>query len=251
MQKNIKQNVNRDAGFSLVELSIVLVVLGLLVGGVLGGQSLIRAAELRSVMTDANAYVTAVGQFRAQYRALPGDFARATNLWAATASGDGSGTVTGVERYRAWQQLNLAAMTEKIYTGTQGAGGTEDFVIASNTPGSRVATAGFAFYYANLTATTLAYTVNMGNMITFGRHIGTNSGAPISAVLRPDDAFSIDTKMDDGRPGTGNWIANGTGGGNFGTATACTTSTSGTDYAGNYRLDLTNPACSFFIKTGF
>ncbi|PZP83692.1 MAG: type II secretion system protein, partial [Azospirillum brasilense] len=54
-------------GFSLVELSIVLVILGLLTGGILGGQSLIRAAELRTISTDANRYITAAQTFRDKY----------------------------------------------------------------------------------------------------------------------------------------------------------------------------------------
>ena len=69
--------------FSLVELSIVLVILGLLTGGILGGQSLIRAAELRSVSTEAARYTTAVYSFRDKYMALPGDMPNATAFWGA------------------------------------------------------------------------------------------------------------------------------------------------------------------------
>ena len=54
-------------GFSLVELSIVLVILGLLVGGVLSGQSLIRASELRKYTTSADKYKTAILSFRDKY----------------------------------------------------------------------------------------------------------------------------------------------------------------------------------------
>lgn len=60
-------------GFSLVELSIVLVILGLLTGGILAGQSLIRAAELRSVTTEYGRWVTAMHSFRDKYMAIPGD----------------------------------------------------------------------------------------------------------------------------------------------------------------------------------
>ncbi|MBX9726410.1 MAG: prepilin-type N-terminal cleavage/methylation domain-containing protein, partial [Rickettsiales bacterium] len=67
--------------FSLVELSIVLVILGLLVGGVLSGQSLIRAAELRAVSTEYSRYVTSAQTFRDKYFALPGDMNNATRFW--------------------------------------------------------------------------------------------------------------------------------------------------------------------------
>ena len=69
------------SGFSLVELSIVLVILGLLTGGILAGQNLIRAAELRSVTTQFQNYHAAVMTFRDKYFALPGDMANAEDFW--------------------------------------------------------------------------------------------------------------------------------------------------------------------------
>jgi prepilin-type N-terminal cleavage/methylation domain-containing protein len=73
-------------GFSLVELSIVLVILGLLVGGVLSGQNLIRASELRKYITLQNQYRTAISAFRDKYFALPGDMTNATAFWSAKAA---------------------------------------------------------------------------------------------------------------------------------------------------------------------
>lgn len=72
--KNSKRIYN--GGFSLVELSIVLVILGLLTGGILGGQSLIKAAELRAVTTELDAFQTATNTFRQKYFALPGGHAQ-------------------------------------------------------------------------------------------------------------------------------------------------------------------------------
>lgn len=69
--------------FSLVELSIVLVILGLLTGGILAGQNLIRAAELRSVTTQLQQYQTALQTFRNKYFALPGDMTKATDFWTS------------------------------------------------------------------------------------------------------------------------------------------------------------------------
>ena len=60
--------------FSLVELSIVLVILGLLAGGVLSGQALIRAAELRSVTADYQRYTAAIMVFRDKYFSFPSLF---------------------------------------------------------------------------------------------------------------------------------------------------------------------------------
>ena len=75
--------------FSLVELSIVLVILGLLTGGILAGQSLIRAAELRSVTNEFQRYIVATQSFRDKYFAAPGDITDAHRFWTS-AGGNGA-----------------------------------------------------------------------------------------------------------------------------------------------------------------
>lgn len=125
--------------FSLVELSIVLVILGLLTGGILTGQSLIRASELRSVATEYQRYITATQTFRDKYFAIPGDMNNATRFWgrhstdgwcvtnssaavnAATGTCDGTGdrlvnwgpaASQSGENFQYWRQLALAGMIE-------------------------------------------------------------------------------------------------------------------------------------------
>ena len=63
----------RIEGFTLIELSIVLVIIGLIVGGVLTGQSLISAAEVRAQISQIEKYNSAVNTFRSKFNALPGD----------------------------------------------------------------------------------------------------------------------------------------------------------------------------------
>ena len=66
--------VNRsDRGFTLIEMASVLVIIGLIVGGILVGQSLIKAAEVRSEVTQMEKFQTAVNTFRDKYGYLPGD----------------------------------------------------------------------------------------------------------------------------------------------------------------------------------
>ena len=128
------------SAFSLVELSIVLVILGLLTGGILAGQNLIRAAELRSVTTQMTQYRTAFYTFRDKYFAIPGDMRNAIDFWGAqdgadgvgldcfndpsstqaTCNGDGDGDIQlypMTETYRAWQHLANAGLIEGTYTG--------------------------------------------------------------------------------------------------------------------------------------
>lgn len=94
-----------EKAFSLVELSIVLVILGLLVGGVLAGRDLIAAAALRAQMKQFETIEVAVNTFRVKYNGLPGDLRNADRLnlfsWPASkvgglGFGDGNGIIEGV-----------------------------------------------------------------------------------------------------------------------------------------------------------
>ncbi len=66
-KKNASRTANSRSAFTLIELSIVLIIIGLLVAGITGGAALINAAKLRSVMTDANANKIAANNFYSQY----------------------------------------------------------------------------------------------------------------------------------------------------------------------------------------
>src|SRR5580700_8566203 len=94
---------SHKSGFTLIELSIVLVIIGLIVGGVLVGQDLIRAAGVRATISQIEKYNTAVNTFRAKYNnQLPGDIsnpdAAAFGFAArgtAPGEGDGNGIIEG------------------------------------------------------------------------------------------------------------------------------------------------------------
>jgi prepilin-type N-terminal cleavage/methylation domain-containing protein len=155
----------KEAGFSLIELAIVLVILGLLAGGVLVGQSLIRAAELRSVVDDFEKYRLAVIIFEDRYRYLPGDMPNAAQIWGAADAGDGlgtdchdatsNGTTTcngngnklinsgnGSEWFHAWVQLKNAGLVEGSYTGRRIAD-PRQAVPGVNVPRSKLSNGGF------------------------------------------------------------------------------------------------------------
>lgn len=203
-------------GFSLVELSIVLVILGLLTGGILAGQSLIRAAELRSVSTEFSRYVTASQTFRDKYFQLPGDFTKATDFWTSaggnganaacqagtatttTCSGNGDGYVNLInsasvwEANRFWQHLALAGLIEGAYNGQSGV------TVGLNTPRSKISGATWRILGGP------GYTA--GDAYGFGGTYGNAMyfyHATSGALLKPEEAWNIDTKMDDGAPGSG------------------------------------------------
>lgn len=90
---------SKSSGFTLIELSLVLVIAGLLIGGVLAGQAMIEASKVYSLVGQTNKYLMAVQDFKERYNQLPGDIADP----AATAAGllprgnyDGSGNGDGV-----------------------------------------------------------------------------------------------------------------------------------------------------------
>lgn len=82
------------SGFTLIELSIVLVIIGLIAGGILVGQTLIHQAQVNKVITDLQKYMRAAQTFRTKYDALPGDFANATQVWGTASDCNTFGTAT-------------------------------------------------------------------------------------------------------------------------------------------------------------
>lgn len=220
----------RHAAFSLVELSIVLVILGLLVGGILAGQSLIRAAELRSLGADVTKYTTATFAFKDKYFGLPGDITNATSFWgiaggstgndvtcqdtsatdARTCNGDGNGQLdAGNEPYRYWQQLSNAGLIDGQFTGKgSGSGsGQNGCTIGRTCPRLRLDAATLkAIYSVGVISSVnlLAYSGN--NYFFLGKTSltnGTTNDNPLGAILSTEEAWNLDTKLDDGKPYNG------------------------------------------------
>lgn len=112
----------RSRGFSLVEVAIVLVIIGLILAAVLQGRQLIASAEYKSLKTQLAEYRNAFFTFRDRYNALPGDFAEADARLDLDSSdnGDGSGTIDDGpacsaatdESCLAWQHLRAAGMID-------------------------------------------------------------------------------------------------------------------------------------------
>ena len=114
-----------QAGFTLVEIAVVLVIIGLLLGGVLKGQELINSAKVKSLINDFRSVSTMIYAYQDRFRAFPGDDARADqhvgpNSAASTPANDlGNGriggswdsTTTTDESYRVWLHLRLANLT--------------------------------------------------------------------------------------------------------------------------------------------
>jgi len=102
-------------GFTLVELAIVLIIVGLLLGGVLKGQEIITNAKIKRLYNDYKGYMAAIYTYQERYSALPGDDRRATTRFpgCAGSNGDGDGYMydeDGTTWGRYWQHLRCAGI---------------------------------------------------------------------------------------------------------------------------------------------
>ncbi len=197
-----KVDIKRKQGFTLIELSIVLVIISLVVGGVIGGKSLIRSAELNSVVTDFTKYTTAYNNFLLQFDGVPGDFSEAESYWPGlTTNGNGShyigkppsGGAPRIfeERHYAWQHLVLAEMINGSYSGQGESGGYSGSVSGLNAPTSSIKGGGFVLSSEHAGT---YYT----NHLQFQKLSPSNNG-----ILMAKEGRIIDRKMDDGTPHSG------------------------------------------------
>jgi prepilin-type N-terminal cleavage/methylation domain-containing protein len=109
------------AGFTLVEVAIVLVILGLLLGGILKGQELLTNARVRELITQQDGIKAAFFGFQDRFRSLPGDYHQAIgSIVNATQNGNGNGRVesdtTPNESILAWEHLSRAGFINATYT---------------------------------------------------------------------------------------------------------------------------------------
>lgn len=265
-------------GFSLVELSIVLVILGLLVGGVLSGQSLIRAAELRAVSTQLNGFTVAARSFRDKYFAIPGDMNNATAFWgtdnvscpngggsSGTCNGNGNGIIGNgalgntCENQEFWRQLALAGLIEGKYTPQTAGSCFGGFIAGQDSAKLRISNGAAGISYVGPISSNAAFpgtTVWIGdyqNVFFVGANGNSVNGMPgAQALMKPEELWNIDTKMDDGLPATGNVVSiyPGTG---FAPAASATTGcvTTNVSSTAAYSLSNSSVVCGMAMKSGF
>lgn len=199
MTTPMKLMKNQQSGFTLVEIAIVLVIIGLLLGGILKGQELINSAKVKNLAQDFKTVPLYIYGYQDRFKALPGDDANAlTNLAtnpanAALQKGDGFGTISGP-----WNSVSATDESVQFWLAVR---------MANFAPGST------DFSAASLAAS-LPKNVDGGRIgITSNTTTGTTPTAPVtgmtgtyafcSAGLLGKYAKQLDTTLDDGKTDSG------------------------------------------------
>lgn len=255
-----------NKAFSLLELAIVLAIIGLIAGGVVVGSSMIHAAELRSAITEQEQYKKAVSAFKEKYNEFPGDMTNATRIWGAqqaphancialdettpstdsrTCNGNGDGIVGNSgsdewERFRFWQHLANAQLILGEYSGVHGAGDIELALPGGNTPQSQFDSLGWSIEGLDIVSATdtTKFAGTYGTPFILGAQTANDS--TYGPSISPIDAFNIDSKIDDGKPGTGNVVTR--------YYDSCANASTSTDLDAEYILSTEDKLCALYFK---
>jgi len=243
-------SMRRDAAaFTLIEMAIVLVIIGLIVGGVLVGQNLIAAAGARATITQIEKYNQAVNTFRDKYGGLPGDLnaSLATQFGfvargSLTGQGDGNGVIEAGpcgwcemgETTVFWVDLSTAKLIDGAFNTAAEVGVYADITgttLNAWLPQAKLGQGNYVYVWSGgwqerlLAGVYNAYSDgnNYFGISAVTKIQGTSQSQIVSSPgLTVQQAYAIDTKVDDGLPqqgnvtalylnggGTANWAAGG------------------------------------------
>jgi prepilin-type N-terminal cleavage/methylation domain-containing protein len=184
--------MRKQSGFTLVEIAIVLVIIGLLLGGILKGQEMITQAKIKNVISDFSGVSAAYHGYQDRYRAIPGDDPNAATRWAvapAATAGNGNGVLAGAynsatatdESRLWWDHLRRAGFIS-------GTGTTQPFNAVSGQIGVQTGDA------AASTGPTMLNAAGGTGFV----------GLILCSANLPDKiAIAVDTQMDDGTSNLG------------------------------------------------
>ena len=106
--------MRNERGFTLVEIAIVLVIIGLLIGGILRGRTFIENAKIKNVIKTVESLTAAIYAYQDRYGFLPGDDNTANARWGAV-NGNGGGTFDGTETQNVCNHLERAGLVSGSY----------------------------------------------------------------------------------------------------------------------------------------
>lgn len=213
--RTCKHTIEHRAGFTLLELSIVLVIIGLIVGGVLAGRDLIDAANLRATVSQLEKYNTAVNTFKLKYNALPGDihptkaaqfgFFQITGNCGSECSyengfiGEGGDPDRVQEYFVFWRHLSEAKLISETMNSALlrarngGHPSSPDGWQEGVLPAVKFSPENYFRVYRGF-----RYLSNGSDYI-----MSSHDYATAETRITPMQAYSLDAKIDDGKPNTG------------------------------------------------
>jgi prepilin-type N-terminal cleavage/methylation domain-containing protein len=223
---SVQTNMRGQAGFTLVELAIVMIIIGLLIAGVLKGQALIGNAKVTAQVAQFKSIDAAVSTFKDMYAALPGDIltptTRLPNCGAAPCNiaggGDGNigpvgggtltfGAVPTTEQSNFFVHMSAADLITGInpallltFGGQYPAAKLNGGITPGTLAGGVVPNNGLSIPAASV----------MGGLYLLLDNVA-NAAAPATGDVTANEAARIDTKVDDGVPSSGSVFPGGAG----------------------------------------
>jgi prepilin-type N-terminal cleavage/methylation domain-containing protein len=227
------------AGFTLIELSIVLVIIGLIIGGILVGQDLMNAAAIRAQIAQIDKYNTAVNAFKLKFNALPGDMNAATATafgftarGAFAGQGDGNGVIEGVwgngassnygsitfggETQIFWVDLTTANMVDGGFSQNNMLARPASVTAAQVSlyyPAAKIGNGNYIFVWSGgwLALAGVQGKSDGVNYFSLEAVVGSPAGLvgvpAANTTLTVQQAYNIDSKIDDGLPQSGRVMA--------------------------------------------
>src|SRR4030095_946164 len=184
--------MRKQAGFTLIEIAIVLVIIGLLLGGVLKGQELIQSARVRNIVSQQDGIKAAYFGFLDRYRALPGDYSGAVDNIAGAGPGstaNNNGRIESIglggtieEHIAVWDHLSHSGFINGSYT-----------YAAAEGPGNTPANPYGAFIRL------------IHDNVYEGGGANPRHNLKTGAQIPSDILAEVDRKVDDGAPATGSF----------------------------------------------
>jgi prepilin-type N-terminal cleavage/methylation domain-containing protein len=268
--KSLTKCKDRQAGFTLVELAIVMIIIGLLIGGILKGQELVANARVTATVAQIKALDGAISTFSDKYNAVPGDMinpgARLPNCTGdcsatyafGAVQGDGNivdanaftpGTgayATGSEGFKSFLHLAAANLITGVNPDRVAAAGGNAVILGDSMLETEISNGGYRLGFSRQgnAAGIPVGSMRRGHYLMLTGSVTDALNGLNSLFMNPTQASQIDFKIDDGVPDAGSVQAPRTGA----AATRCVVVAGGVNVYDEADVGGDGQGCSLYIQ---